>query len=172
MKKKKNILVRVSALALLYAPAYVVSARAQTLKITCTQNIDIGNLIASGCAGKYVIAPTGATSDTAACLIVNNAGSPGRCSIKVTGGKATKSATVIFAKTAFTMVNSKDGNIATMKSLLMQVRSDTPAATKLTLGTSTLSKKVVLDIGGTVHHDNMETGGTYSGKVSISVNFN
>lgn len=167
----KKTLVKVSALALLTAPLYIGSARAQTLQISCKQSIDIGNLIASGCAGKYVISPDGVHKNSG-CLLVINTAKAGSCTIKVTGGAATKSALVTFVKTMFTMNGTKGGATAKMDNLQMKMRTQPTIATKLTLGTPTLAAtKVTIDIGGDLNYADMQTAGSYSGKVAVSVNF-
>lgn len=169
---KKDILVRVSALAFLSSPLWCGSARAQNLQLNCTRNIDIGNLVASGCTDKYIISPDGAHVNPG-CLKISQAAVAGSCTLKVTGGVATKSAVITFNNPQFAMQNTKTFTSAKMTSLRMKLRSDTVIASKLTLGVTTLtSPTITIDIGGTLNYSNMQAAGTYSGKVAIKANFN
>ena len=167
----KNILVRVSALAVLAAPAWITSARAQNLKLTCKQPIDIGNIIATNCAGSYVISPDGVHKNVGGCLVVNSAAQAGSCELSVTGGAATKSAVVAFTKADFLLSAAQAFTSVKMDSLRMKLRDETTIVTKLTLGTPTLASKVTIDIGGTLNFDNNQSAGSYSGQVSVSANF-
>lgn len=166
-------MVKVSALAVLSAPFPIGSARAQNLQISCNQDIRFGRLIAPGCNGKYILSPGGTRNDTAACLIINSVGNPGKCTVKVTGGAATKSALATFKQSFFTILGTMGGS-ARFNDLLMRLRSQpTTAATKLTIGTLTLNKGTrTLEIGGTLNYNASQTAGSYSGKVSVNIDFN
>lgn len=170
----KDILVRVSALAVLSAPLCVGgsrSARAQTIKLTCKQTIFIGKLASAACSAKYIISPDGAHSDTG-CLAILNTAAAGTCSMKIVGGPATKSAFLSFAKTAFTLSSTMGGNTATMNNLRMKNRTQTPIASKLTLKTTTLAAKTfTIDIGGSLNYSNGQPAGNYVGKVAVRANF-
>lgn len=167
----KKTLIRISALAAMASPFWNGSARAQNLQITCKQEIDIGNLIASGCSGKYVIAP-GGTHNNTACLIINNTAVAGTCSIKVQGKAATKSAVMTFQKGFFTMVGSKGGTVK-MTNLRMKNRTQPTVTPTLTFTTGTLNGgPITVDIGGTLNYIDGQTEGTYTGKVAVSINFN
>lgn len=168
---KKDVLVRVSALALLAAPCPFSSARAQNLQISCGNNIFLGELIASGCAGGYVISPDGNHQNNG-CLIVNSAAQAGSCIISVTGGTATKSAAVSFTKAAFLPGHTKMATSVRMDTLRMKLRSQPTIFTKITLGvTALLATKITIDVGGTLDYSNMQPSGSYSGKVSVVVDF-
>lgn len=174
-RKKKSrsraVLVRVSALAFLSAPLWANSARAQNLQINCKQAIDIGNLIASGCSGKYIISPDNNHKNTA-CLIINATAQAGNCQIKVAGKAATKSAVISFVKTAFTLNGTKGGSV-TMKSLQMKLRTQATIDTKLTVKVTTLNNgPFLVDIGGALSYSDQQTAGRYTGQVAVTVNFN
>ena len=170
----KDILVRVSALAVISAPLCVGvsrSLRAQTIKLTCKQSIFIGKLASAACSAKYIISPDGAHSDTGCLAILNNA-AEGSCTLKVTGGPATKSAFVSFTNTAFTLSSTMGGNTVVMNNLRVKNRTQTPIASKITLKTTTLAAtKVTLDIGGSLNYANGQPAGNYVGKVAVRANF-
>ncbi len=167
----KKTLIRISALAVMASPFWGGSARAQTLKLTCKQNIDIGNLIASGCTGDYIISPNSVHNNTN-CLLINNTAVAGTCSVKVVGGAATKSAVLTFQKGFFTMVGSKGGT-AKMTNLRMKNRTQATITPTLTFATATLNGgPITVDIGGTLNYTDGQTEGTYTGKVALSINFN
>ena len=153
------------------SPFWNGSARAQNLQLTCKQDIDIGNLIASGCTGDYIISPNGVHNNTN-CLIINGTAMAGSCTLKVQGKAATKSAVLTFQKGFFTMFGSKGGTVK-MTNLRMKNRSQPTITPTLTFTTGTLNGgPLTIDIGGTLNYVDGQTEGTYSGKVALSVNFN
>lgn len=169
--KIKKTLVRISALAVIASPFCVGSARAQSLQLTCKQDIDIGKLIATGCSGKYVIAPDNGHSNPG-CLILNQTAAAGSCELKVTGGAATKSAIVTFQKSFFTLPGTL-GSSVKMTSLRMKNRTQPTITPTLTFNTTRLNGgTITIDIGGTLNYSNGQTAGSYSGKVAVSANFN
>ncbi|MEM6781262.1 MAG: DUF4402 domain-containing protein [Pseudomonadota bacterium] len=171
MPKIKKTLVRISALAVLASPFYALSANAQVLDLSCKRPIDIGNLIATGCSAKYIIAPDNAHADTG-CLIFNNMAVAGSCTLRVLGPAATKSAVVTFQKAFFNISGSK-GGVATMTDLRMKNRTQPTITPTLTIPPTTLNAGTInIDIGGSLNYDNGQAEGTYSGKVAISANFN
>lgn len=165
-----NTLVRISTLAILAAPHWWSTARAQNLQITCKQDINIGNLIAYGCSGQYVISPDGNHNDMGGCLILNNSAQEGSCDIKVVGKAATKGATATFTKTFFTLSGTKGGT-AKMSNLRMKLGSMTTIASQLTMGNTTVDKDPTLFIGGTLNYSDNQTAGSYVGNVAIKIEF-
>ena len=165
----KNVLVSVSALAMLAAP--LCSANGQVLKIVCKSAIDFGNHIASGCTkGTYVIRPSGGHSDKG-CLIIQKTASPGFCKIRVNGAPATKSATIEFTTSSVKLTNG--GTTVTLKDLRMRSRtSGTQSLTKIIATTSNLnSGGVKIDIGGSLYYNGKQTSGSYSGSAKVIVDF-
>ena len=165
----KELLISVSAFAVIAAPPLPVMAQSTVVSITCKQDIDIGKLIASGCAGTYIIAPDGAHKNSG-CLLINSTAVVGVCTVSTKKGPATKNAVVTFAKASYTLSAAPTGTV-TMKALRMQVRGRTTSATKVTLTPTELKNTATLDIGGSLHYVDMQTAGKYSGKVAVSVNW-
>jgi len=166
MKKrnKKIVLISVSALAVMAAPR---PAWAQpAVQITCKQDIYIGHIASTGCAGSYVIAPDGGHSEKG-CLLVFTPAVAGVCTVDTKFGPVTKSASVTFTKVSFTINNG--GGVMTITNLKMQEQGKTPSATKLTFNPTELAATVKIDIGGTLNFGAGQTLGKYSGKVSLSV---
>jgi len=174
MKKRKKksaqeILIRVSALAVMAAPVPSARAQSTTLNIVCKQDIGIGNLIASGCMnGTYAIKPNGAHTDMG-CLLIIKSATAGVCTITTKKGPATKSAKITFAKTTFKLTSG--GATVTLKDLRMRARSKTASVTKLTVSATALQNTVTIDVGGSLHYVDLQTAGKYSGKVQVVVNW-
>lgn len=166
-KNKKNILIGVSALAVMAAPRPA-WAQPQKVSITCKQDIYIGLLANTGCAGSYVIAPNGAHSANG-CLLVFTPAVAGVCTVTTQNGPVTKSAVVTFTKVSYALKNG--GGTVTMTNLQMREQGGTKSSTKLTFSPAALAATVTIDIGGTLNSGAGQSLGIYSGKVSLSVTF-
>lgn len=159
-------LVKVSALAVAAMKCQVSTAMAQTVKITCKQPINIGNLVACS-PGSYVIAPDGGHS-VKGCLIINTTAIAGVCKVSTLAGPITKNVIVKATKSAFVMTQPTGTGSLSMTNIKLQRRGSVTTDLTLVYTPGELSKTMTFDVGATLRYADKQTFGSYTGSVVIT----
>lgn len=163
---QKAALVSVSVLALSALP--FLSAYGQTLKASCPQNFKVGEHAACG-TGSLRINPDGSVS-TAACIVTLTNPDPGKCTVSVTGGTATRD--VIVSVTQASIFLSATGQQVTVDDFRLQDTAKTMTGTKVTYTPAEITAPVNIDVGGRLNFSNNQPSGIYTGKLSVKAVFN
>lgn len=157
---KPAIMVGLSVLAIMARQ----SAAAQSLTLSCPQDLSFGNFTAGTCAADVTIDPSGSRT-VGACVSAGGAPfSNARCNISQSFPFTPVQLTV-----PSNVVLNNTGSTSSMSVTCFQLVSDTGGCTNSTVTTTTAF--ATIPIGATLNIKANQPGGTYTGNFTVTANF-
>lgn len=157
MKKSKNILVAVSALAL-RAVLPTQAALAQVV-VSCPVAVNMGVVAPCGSGGRYRLNPNGNTNLQSGCLAIVSKAMVGQCFVKSGGIPVTKSVQIDFPDNRVTASNGLGDTLTYRR---WRINDGAGNNDKLTVSATAVNNTVTVNVAARIHFNANQPLGVYS----------